>query len=530
MDHFYPCTTMSNFIAGEGADVVFYKKTYTDGFFNINGDHGFLPSRDPNATVPEEYAALQSVVDNMPNMVGGKSGFDNEIETNILKIPNFADLVSAETDVFKLQALYRAFTFVASAYCLEPVQREFVKSGNHGMARNLIPVNIAQPLSIVAEKIGAFPWLDYYYAYTIGNYVKKDPRGDLHWKNQDMAVKFCGSADEIGFNATHVYINEVTPALVDCVFRVAEGDEIKYNLKRCGDIVKEINVRRKDMWQASASEKFNEFRNFLMGVTGNDALFGSGVVFDTCYNQEPQQFRGASGAQDSIIPMLDIFTGIVDYYPSNELTKYLMDLRVYRPKCLQLFLVDLRDFFWHKPLFATLVSNKQYEELVYFLRVIDEIYTFRNGHWQFVQKYIMANTKHDRGTGGTPVTSWLMNQIRSVLSFYEEVLKELAAHVDALVDPEVLAVYQTLEKGFAHKLRLLEIQTDLLKGGLAGLDMVKMERSNSLNDEAAEGLKLLACPHAAVGGGAAAAAAASANKSSTGTEGCPYHHPRTETI
>lgn len=519
---------MSNFIADDGADVAFHQKTYTDGFFKIDGAHGFLPSRDPDATVPKEYEALQAVVDKMSTMVAGKNNIQNEIEISVLEIPNFSEQVSAETDIFRLQALYRALTFVTSAYCLEPVQREFVVSGNHGKARNVIPVNIAKPLSIVAEKIGAFPWLDYYYAYTIGNYVRKDPKGDLHWKNQDMAVKFCGSSDEIGFNATHVYINEVTPALVDCVFKVAQGEEVKHHLKRCGDIVKEINVRRKDMWQASASTHFNDFRNFLMGVTGNEALFGEGVVFDTCYNQEPQQFRGASGAQDSIIPMLDIFTGIVDFYPSNELTKYLMDLRVYRPHCLQNFLMDLRTYYDKNPLFSTLSLNERWEEMVYFLRVIDEIYTFRNGHWQFVQKYIMMNTKHDRGTGGTPVTSWLMNQIKSVLDFYQVILLELARHVDALADPDVIAVYEALEKGYAHKVRLLNLQTDLLKGGLANVDMVKMNRSNSLNDDEAEGLRMLQCP---VGrGGAAAASTTAGGSEKSDASGCPYHHPRTETI
>ncbi|MGB1536070.1 MAG: hypothetical protein ACPG84_08580, partial [Flavobacteriaceae bacterium] len=50
------------------------------------------------------------------------------------------------------------------------------------------------------------------------------------------------------------------------------------------------------------------------------------------------------------------------------------------------------------------------------MRVYEEIYYFRNGHWQFVQKYIMQNTGYPKATGGTPITSWIPNQIKAVLS------------------------------------------------------------------------------------------------------------------
>jgi len=50
------------------------------------------------------------------------------------------------------------------------------------------------------------------------------------------------------------------------------------------------------------------------------------------------------------------------------------------------------------------------------MSVYEEIYLFRNGHWQFVQKYIMQNTAYPKATGGTPITSWIPNQIKAVLS------------------------------------------------------------------------------------------------------------------
>ena len=63
--------------------------------------------------------------------------------------------------------------------------------------------------------------------------------------------------------------------------------------------------------------------------------------------------------------------------------------------------------------------------MCYLLAIVEEIYKFRNGHWQFVQKYIMANTKYAKATGGTPIISWIPNQIKSVLSYIEVILNEL---------------------------------------------------------------------------------------------------------
>ena len=68
------------------------------------------------------------------------------------------------------------------------------------------------------------------------------------------------------------------------------------------------------------------------------------VQFEGC-DDDPdrkRQYRGQTGAQDDIIPTMDIFSGVVDRYPDNMLTKYLLDLRSYRPVCVQRFFDDLR--------------------------------------------------------------------------------------------------------------------------------------------------------------------------------------------
>ena len=444
----------------------YWDKQYTDGFFNVSKDHGFLPIRPPLKVLPCEYTELQNLINNLHVFQSenreekGVLGIPNEIEKQLGLIPDYSSIIEKETDVFVLQALYRAYTFLTSGFTLELAYQEFLSSGNYGIARQILPANIAKPLVLVSSKLDVYPWLDYHYSYSLGNYVKKNPAGDLDWKNLDMACKFTGTSDEIGFIMVHVFINEVSPQLVESVMDYGLNKSV-VSLQMCGRTLEEMNRRRRDMWTASRHERYNDFRIFIMGIKGNDKIFGSGLVYDGCFNNEPQQYRGQTGAQDSIIPMIDIFTGIVDFYPDNKLTEYLLDLRTYRPKCIQNFFVDLREHYKLNPLFKQLTDAKCYEGLVYLLKIVDEVYLFRNGHWQFVQKYIMSNTKYAFATGGTPITTWLINQIEAVLEYERVIIEHLNANYCAQLSDNKL--WLNLSNSYNKKRGLLVDQVNELR-------------------------------------------------------------------
>ena len=459
----------------------YWEKQYTDGFFNVSKDYGFLPIKEPLIGLPNEYKELQDLINNLHVFQNtnekGVLGIPNEIVVQVGFVPDYSSVIEKETDVFVLQALYRAYTFVTSGFTLEQAYQEFLKSGNYGVARQLLPKNIAQPLVLVSNKLETYPWLDYHYSYSLGNYVKKDPVGSLHWRNLDMACKFTGTTDEIGFIMVHVYINEVSPELVGSVMDYGLNKSID-SLKVCSDVLQEMNIRRRDMWIASRHERYNDFRIFIMGIKGNDNIFGQGLVYDGCFNNEPQQYRGQTGAQDNIIPMIDIFSGIVDYYPDNKLTEYLLDLRTYRPKCIQNYLSDLRSHYKATPLFNQLTDAKCYEGLVYLLKIVDEVYLFRNGHWQFVQKYIMSNTKYAFATGGTPITTWLINQIEAVLEYERVIIEHLQTNYsDRLGENEL---WISLSSGYNRKRDLLIEQVNELKKIDYNIEFVYM-KNNELN-------------------------------------------------
>jgi indoleamine 2,3-dioxygenase len=463
---------------------VYYKKKYTDKFFNVSAENGFLPVKDPLITLPADYYDLQTLINDLPPVLK----IADEIEERVREIPDYSNLIRGEKDVFVLQALYRAYTFITSGYTLELAYQEFVKSGNYGVARQRLPANIAKPLVLVSNKLEAYPWLDYHYAYSLGNYVKKNEQGfdtgrdDLHWTNLNMACKFTGGSDEIGFIMVHVYINELSPKLVKTVMDYGKGDnDANKILGDCGKIMEEMNVRRREMWQASRYEHYNDFRIFIMGITGNDSIFGDGLVYEGCYDDKPQKFRGQTGAQDNIIPMIDIFTGIVDYYPDNQLTKYLLDLRSYRPKCIQNFFVDLRKYYQENPILETLKKNNDVNAMIKLLKIVDEVYLFRNGHWQFVQKYIMSNTKYAFATGGTPITTWLINQIECVLEYERVIIGEINKYfVNQTEIKEDIEMFNNLEEGYKRRIQLLNEQVNELNKNNYNIELV-YGKNNELN-------------------------------------------------
>ena len=456
---------------------------YSDNFFEVNHLNGFLPKKSPLAVLPERYSELQVLIDEMPikkaNGQGGLLSIEGAIEDAVKKLKNYKDLVKNEDDIFINQALFRAYAFLTSAYLLAPSHFSFQKTKKYGKAHRLLPSQLSEPFVLVSEKLDVYPFIDYHYAYSLGNYVKIDSSKGYEWENLAMAAKFSGMDDERGFIMLHVDINQHSPQLVGSILdflKSKDNSGVNQSLNNCLSSMKSINERRQIMWQASRWKHYNDFRVFIMGIKGNDEIFGDGVIYEGV-SEEPVQYRGQTGAQDNIIPTADIFTGVIDYYPSNDLTKYLLDLRSYRPKCIQNFLSDLKDEMKENRLFNSIKKSENEEGLCLLIQILDEIYYFRNGHWQFVQKYIMANTKYAKATGGTPIISWIPNQITAVLNYMSDVL-ELIPDNSSFLDKALFT--QQLSK----KISLLEKQLQLLHGdNYNAEDVFALNKKHKLNDD-----------------------------------------------
>ncbi|MEK9913209.1 MAG: hypothetical protein VW580_04730, partial [Flavobacteriaceae bacterium] len=232
--------------------------SFTDGFFSVDPKHGFLPIAEPLAKLPETFSGLQSLIDEMPIVKDdGSPGLlatEGAFEKAVLALPNYVGDVHTETNPFVLAALFRAYGFVTSAYTLAPSHHSFLKTGKYGKAHEVLPANVAQPFAAVADKLEVYPWIDYHYAYSLGNYQKIDKSKGFEWTNLAMAAKFSGMDDERGFIMLHVDINQYSPDLVKAVYGIVENenrDDLNRDVHLLADTLNKMNDRRRLMWEAS---------------------------------------------------------------------------------------------------------------------------------------------------------------------------------------------------------------------------------------------------------------------------------------
>jgi len=194
---------------------------YSDNFFQVNHINGFLPKKSPIAVLPKRYSDLQILIDDMPiKKANGENGLlaeEGAIEDAVKNLKNYKELVKDEDDVFINQALFRAYAFLTSAYLLAPSHFGFQKTKKYGKAHTILPSQLAEPFVIVSKKLDVYPFLDYHYAYSLGNYVKIDNAKGYEWENLAMAAKFSGMDDERGFIMLHVDINQYSPQLVGSI-------------------------------------------------------------------------------------------------------------------------------------------------------------------------------------------------------------------------------------------------------------------------------------------------------------------------
>lgn len=206
-------------------------------------------------------------------------------------------------------------------------------------------------------------------------------------------------------------------------------------LKELHAVLATINEVMDTMWARSAPQDYQKLRTFIMGIK-DQSMFPNGVLYEGV-DKEPRFYRGESGANDSIIPTCDSVLQLP--FPENPLTEILKDFRTYRPVNHTAFLAHVFDR-------ATEVGVREFalqdaNTALWYLANVDRVREFRMRHWNFTKEYIIRRSSHPVATGGSPITTWLPNQLASVLRQMEEVDAKIIVHMNngrTLENPEVL--------------------------------------------------------------------------------------------
>ncbi|KAG5959879.1 hypothetical protein E4U57_000456 [Claviceps arundinis] len=415
--------------------------------FMVSTTRGFLPRMEPVVTLPSAFDALESLLQRMPvKTLSGEPGLLAQCKLGDAVHGEFPDLTD-EMDKFKddlplMNALYRDYSFLASAYLLEPCHERFLRGEEYGLGRQVLPRNIARPIARCAEIAGFLPFMEYAGSYALYNYRLEDPFRGLEYDNLRLIRAFehglDPSSSEAGFVLVHInMVKNSGPLIAGTVKCLDIGSRLSTSLGTTqerasfneglsgilGALIK-INAAMEIMWKKSRPTEYTSFRTFIFGIT-SQSMFPNGVVYEGLNDDEPMSFRGESGANDSMVPLMDNFLQVP--MPDTPLTEILQDFRKYRPSNHKDFLHHVKQVSESHDLrgFALALREKsamdEQKDLVresrsLWLRVLDQVRDFRWRHWCFAREYILKRTAHPTATGGSPIVTWLPNQLEAVLA------------------------------------------------------------------------------------------------------------------
>ncbi|TAQ86004.1 hypothetical protein B7494_g5669 [Chlorociboria aeruginascens] len=393
--------------------------------FMVSSTRGFLPRQEPIVSLPSDFAVLESILTRMPiKTLSGEAGLLATYtlgETVLRELPDLTDAINKYKDDLPLMnALYRDYSFLASAYLLEPCHERFMKGEGYGLGRQTLPSIIALPISRCAELAGFKPFMEYAGSYALFNYRLADPALGLEYSNLRLIRAFEHGLDptssEAGFVLVHVDMVRNSGPLVDGVvsaLAACEKDDreaFDEGMKKIVESMVKVNKVMDGMWQKSKPGDYTSFRTFIFGIT-SQSMFPHGVIYEGV-SETPLSFRGESGANDSMIPLLDNTLQIS--MPSTPLTSILQDFRSYRPG-------NHRDFLAHIASLSNALGLRAYSfqkqsSAAWYLLALNQVRDFRWRHWCFTREYILKKTAHPTATGGSPIVTWLPNQLDAVMS------------------------------------------------------------------------------------------------------------------
>ncbi|KAK3677531.1 hypothetical protein LTR78_002381 [Recurvomyces mirabilis] len=412
--------------------------------FTITTSTGFMPLQAPMYDLPAAFKAVSELANAMPvTKLDGTPGLLSTFELGpridngaLLNLTSEIDnLVTSDgkPDLPIITAVFRDYAFLASAYILEPCWQKYSTGlEGYGLGRQIMPACLAGPLVKTANLLGIHPFMAYAAAYSLYNFRYADPDvGTAEYDNLRLIRAFEHGLDpkssEAGFILTHVDMVKHSSGLVDgsvqLLDAVATGDDSKVAnaFELLLDTMHVIEESMETMWTNSRPKDYISYRTFIFGIT-NQSMFPDGVIYEGENDNKPMSFRGESGANDSIIPLLDSLLQIP--MPSNPLTEILKDFRSYRPKPHREFLAAVRQE--AEDVGVRSYCSRSVENAVSYLKLLDHVRSFRWRHWMFTREYIIRRSSHPTATGGSPIIRWLPNQLFAVMDLMDETWQGLS--------------------------------------------------------------------------------------------------------
>lgn len=386
--------------------------------YDISPQQGFLPD-DPSERVPD-CPTLNQLGQDLPKLLSARMvrRFVDEQPSLLRSIPT----TWRETEC---RAAMRILSFAGHAYVWE------VPDQPSGM----LPPQLAKPWYEVAQRLGRQPVLSYA-SYALDNWRRLDRTAPIQLDNIVLLQNFLGGLDEEWFVVVHVQIErQAGPGLAGLVEAVTGAAQDKEDavlrglatLATAQTAMRDTLLRMQE--RCDPYVYYTRVRPYIHGWKDNPSL-SKGLIYEgvTAYGGQPQQFRGETGAQSSIVPCLDAGLGI--RHAPDPLTVYLREMRDYIPPRHRAFLEALEGIVDEqgRPLLAGYVRDRRLrcpDIWKAYCACVDLLAQFREIHIGYADSYIHrqhqthASNPTAVGTGGTPFMTYLqkhLDETRLVIS------------------------------------------------------------------------------------------------------------------
>jgi indoleamine 2,3-dioxygenase len=365
----------------------------------VNLVNRFLPQEQPLETLPAPFQAWENIAKGLAKFL-----LYDQFQKMILQLPPFPSslLENEQQDERAMQIL----SYLGHAYVWI----------NKNTPQRL-PAILAQPWVELANKVGRLPVLSYA-SYALHNWKKLDHARPIELGNIALIQNFLSGVDEEWFILVHVDIEaKAIPIVQSCIAAIAavaenNSEVLHSELHIIATALEKICATLDRMPEhCDPYIYYHRVRPYIHGWKNHPAL-PNGLIYDgvSQYQQQPQQFRGETGAQSSIIPTLDGLFGIT--HANDQLGAYLLEMRNYMPPAHRQLLEyveqhsQIREFV--KKNHATMPSLREL-----YNHNVQLIERFRQTHLSYAASYIQkqhqlsAGNPNAVGTGGTPFMQYL---------------------------------------------------------------------------------------------------------------------------
>lgn len=375
--------------------------------FDISAERGFLPATDPLEQVSNE-PILNQIGADLPKLLTARQ-FRHVIRDR-------QEVMGAIADDWALDAFrgaMRTLSFAGHAYVWEDPDHP----------ASCLPASLAMPWYSVAQQLGQPPVLSYA-SYALHNWRRLDPQKPVELGNIVLLQNFLGGLDEEWFVLVHIEIEVEAGSgltgLVQAQNAAQQNNEEEVLQGLCTLAMAQEAMRDTLLRMPERCDPYiyySRVRPYIHGWKSNPSL-PDGLVYEgvAAFEERPQQLRGETGSQSSIVPALDAGLGV--RHADDPLTQYLVEMRDYMPPRHRAFLNALEERVdgQQRPLlygYARDRKAKNPELWKAFCVCVDLLAQFREIHIGYAERYIFrqhqshASNPTSVGTGGTPFMPYL---------------------------------------------------------------------------------------------------------------------------